>query len=155
MPTKKPTVSRRSPVVVEYEPQWRVVISWILVGTGAMSFIPFTMEWFEQLVPVLGLVLVAGILGLLTGFQTVGWRLELVSNTLYYQKFNLYSNWKQRRSKEYTLNSASIDRVVVEPRIVTISYNGNKQLVFHTLFSDVKRTKRLQELSKRLTTVPE
>jgi hypothetical protein len=107
------------------------------------------------LVPVLGLVLVAGILGLLTGFQTVGWRLELVSNTLYYQKFNLYSNWKQRRSKEYTLNSASIDRVVVEPKSVVISYNGNKQLVFRTLFSDSKRTKRLQELSKRLTAVPE
>ena len=155
MPTKKPTASRRSPVVVEYEPQWRVVVSWTLVVAGALGFIPFTMEWFEYLSPVLWMVMAVGFLGLLSGFQTVGWRLELVSNTLYYQKFNLYSNWKQRRSKEYTLNSASIDRVVVEPKSVVISYNGNKQLVFRTLFSDAKRTKRLQELSKRLTTVPE
>jgi hypothetical protein len=155
MSSKKPHAARRSPVVVEYEPRWRVVVSWILVGGGALGFIPFTMEWFEQLVPVLWGIMAAGFFGLLAGFRSVGWRLELVSNTLYYQKFNLYSNWKQRRSKEYTLNSASIDRVHVEPRSVIISYNGNKQLVFRTLFSDAKRTKKLQELSKRLMAVPE
>jgi hypothetical protein len=108
------------------------------------------MDWYEILQPFLLAVLVLGIGVLLTGFQSIGWRLELVSNTLYYQKFNLYMNWKQRRSKEYTINTANIDKVVVDSKGISIQYNGNKQLSFTSYWASSTRTRKLNELAKRI-----
>lgn len=137
-------------MVVEYEPRVRVYVGWSLVGLGAIGLVPFNMDWYEILQPFLLAVLVLGIGVLLTGFQSIGWRLELVSNTLYYQKFNLYMNWKQRRSKEYTINTANIDKVVVDPKGVSIQYNGNKQLSFTSYWASSTRTRKLNELAKRI-----
>ncbi len=145
-----PSNNRRSPVVVEYEPRVRVYVGWSLVGLGAVGLIPFNMDWYEMLQPFLLVILVLGIAVLLTGFQSIGWRLELVSNTLYYQKFNLYMNWKQRRSKEYTINTANIDKVVVGPKVVSIHYNGNKQLSFSSYRTSSARTRKLNDLAKRI-----
>jgi hypothetical protein len=108
------------------------------------------MDWYVLLQPLLLAVLVLGIAVLLSGFQTIGWRLELVSNTLYYQKFNLYMSWKQRRSKEYTINTASIDKVVVGPKVVSIHYNGNKQLSFTSYWTSTSRMRKLNDLAKRI-----
>ena len=137
-------------MVVEYEPRIRVYVGWSLVGLGAIGLVPFNMDWYEILQPVLLAVLILGIAVLLTGFQSIGWRLELVSNTLYYQKFNLYMNWKQRRSKEYTINTANIDKVVVDPKGISIQYNGNKQLSFSSYWASSARTRKLNELAKRI-----
>ncbi len=142
--------NRRSPVVVEYEPRVRVYVGWSLVGLGAVGLVPFNMDWYEILQPFLLAILVLGIAVLLTGFQSIGWRLELVSNTLYYQKFNLYMNWKQRRSKEYTINTANIDKVVVGSKVVSIHYNGNKQLSFSSFRASSARMRKLNDLAKRI-----
>jgi len=137
-------------VVVVYEPRIRVYVGWSLVGLGAIGLVPFNMDWYVLLQPLLLAVLVLGIAVLLSGFQTIGWRLELVSNTLYYQKFNLYMSWKQRRSKEYTINTASIDKVVVGPKVVSIHYNGNKQLSFTSYWTSTSRMRKLNDLAKRI-----
>ena len=137
-------------MVVVYEPRIRVYVGWSLVGLGAIGLVPFNMDWYVLLQPLLLAVLVLGIAVLLSGFQTIGWRLELVSNTLYYQKFNLYMSWKQRRSKEYTINTASIDKVVVGPKVVSIHYNGNKQLSFTSYWTSTSRMRKLNDLAKRI-----
>ena len=145
-----PNKNRRSPVVVEYEHRARVYVGWTLVGLGAVGLVPFNMDWYEILQPFLLAVLVLGIAVLLSGFQSIGWRLELVGNTLYYQKFNLYMSWKQRRSKEYTINTANIDKVVVGPKVVSIHYNGNKQLSFTSYWTSSARMRKLNDLAKRI-----
>ncbi len=145
-----PNKNRRSPVVVEYEPRARVYVGWTLVGLGAVGLVPLNMDWYEILQPFLLAVLVLGIAVLLSGFQSIGWRLELVSNILYYQKFNLYMSWKQRRSKEYTINTTNIDKVVVGPKVVSIQYNGNKQLSFTSYWTSSARMRKLNDLAKRI-----
>jgi hypothetical protein len=112
--------------------------------------VPLNLDWFETVQWGVLVLLPVGVVLLLSGFQQMAWRLELVGNTLYYQKFHLYMDWKQRRTKEFTLNVSTISDWKVEPKALHVRYGANKVLVFKTVLPSKSRYRRLEAMGKRI-----
>lgn len=58
--------------------------------------------------------------------------MSLQDNVLYYQKFNLFSSWKKRRSAEFSLPLENITSAKVKKNEIRIKYKPNRELKFKT-----------------------
>ena len=81
---------------------------------------------------VFNFLFIIGILVFLRCTQKIGWRLSLKGNVLYYQKFNLFSSWKKRRSAEFSLPIEKITSAQVENGVFQVKYKPGRQLRFNT-----------------------
>ena len=99
---------------------------------GSLGFIPFKFSEWQYAAYFLHLMFLSGILTLLRCSQKIGWRLSLEDNVLYYQKFNLFSSWKKRRSAEFSLPLENITSAKVKKNEIQIKYKPNRELKFKT-----------------------
>jgi len=119
-------------ISVTKEPRWMTYLGVLLTVTGLIGFIPFKFDGWQMASGFLHISLVVGILLCLRGFQRIGWRLSLEGNILYYQKFNLYSSWKKRRSAEFSLSTEKINSIKQEGSTLRITYDPSRELKFDT-----------------------
>ena len=119
-------------ISVTKEPRWMTYIGVLLTVMGLIGFIPFKFDGWQMASGFLHISLVVGILLCLRGFQRIGWRLSLEGNILYYQKFNLYSTWKKRRSSEFSLSTEKINSIKQEGSNLRITYDPGRELKFDT-----------------------
>ena len=119
-------------ISVTKEPRWMTYLGVLLTVTGLIGFIPFKFDGWQMASGFLHISLVVGILLCLRGFQRIGWRLSLEGNILYYQKFNLYSSWKKRRSAEFSLSTEKINSIKQEGSTLRITYDPGRELMFDT-----------------------
>jgi len=119
-------------ISVTKEPRWMTYIGVLLTVMGLIGFIPFKFDGWQMASGFLHISLVVGILLCLRGFQRIGWRLSLEGNILYYQKFNLYSSWKKRRSAEFSLSTEKINSIKQEGSNLRITYDPGRELKFDT-----------------------
>ena len=112
---------------------------------GSLAFIPFKIEGWTLISVLLKLTLLSGLLILFRCSQKIGWTLNQSGNVLYYQKFNLYSSWKTRRSTEYSIGIENISSIDLERSALVIRYKYNKQLRFNTHGLDRKDNTDLEE----------
>lgn len=119
-------------ISVTKEPRWMTYLGVLLTVTGLIGFIPFKFDGWQMASGFLHISLVVGILLCLRGFQRIGWRLSLEGNILYYQKFNLYSSWKKRRSAEFSLSTEKINSIKQEGPTLRITYDPGRELKFDT-----------------------
>ena len=117
---------------------------------GLVALIPFKADYLQLWdVPLFTLACI-GILLLLRAAQRIGWRLNLEDNILYYGKFNLYVNWKKRRSQEFALAIEKMTQVEFEGSDFVITYNPSKKLRFNMRgLSSISQT-RLDKLKSEL-----
>ena len=80
----------------------------------------------------LNVLFIMGIFVSLRCTQKIGWRLSLKGNVLYYQKFNLFSSWKKRRSAEFSLPVDKITSAQVENGFLMLRYEPGRELRFNT-----------------------
>ena len=103
----------------------------VLLIPGAIALIPFNADYLQVWdIPFFSSAVIGALL-LLRAAQQIGWRLNLEDNVLYYQKFNLYSNWKKRRSQEFALSLSKITKMGLEGKQVVIAYQPSKKLRFN------------------------
>ena len=119
-------------ISVTKEPRWMTYLGVLLTVTGLIGFIPFKFDGWQMASGFLHISLVLGILLCLRGLQRIGWRLSLEGNILYYQKFNLYSTWKKRRSSEFSLSTEKINSIKQEGSTLRITYDPGRELKFDT-----------------------
>ena len=104
----------------------------IMVLPGFVALIPFKANYLQMWDIPLYVIAGLGVLLLLRAAQKIGWRLNLEDNVLYYGKFNLYGNWKKRRSQEFALSSEKMTKVEFEGSDFVITYHPSKKLTFST-----------------------
>ena len=112
---------------------------------GSLAFIPFKIEGWTLISVLLKLTLLSGLLILFGCSQKIGWSLNQSGNILYYQKFNLYSSWKTRRSTEYSIGVENINSIDIEKSALVIRYNDGNQLRFKTRGLNRKDNADLEE----------
>lgn len=112
---------------------------------GSLAFIPFKIEGWTLISVLLKLTLLSGLLILFRCSQKIGWSLNQSENILYYQKFNLYSSWKTRRSTEYSIGVENINSIDIEKSALVIRYNDGNQLRFKTRGLNRKDNADLEE----------
>tara|TARA_B110000503_G_scaffold76996_2_gene118742 strand:+ start:171 stop:620 length:450 start_codon:yes stop_codon:yes gene_type:complete len=118
-------------IAVSKEPRWMRPLGVVLLLPGAIALIPFKADYLQVWDIPFFSSSVIGALILLRAAQQIGWRLNLEDNVLYYQKFNLYSNWKKRRSQEFALSLSKITKMGLEGQQVVIAYQPSKKLRFN------------------------
>ena len=140
-------------ISVSKEPMWNVKAGVFLFVLGLFGFTPLKIEGWYYFAVGLHILLVIGALLLLRGTQRIGWRLSLEGNVLYYQKFNLYSSWKKRRSGEFSLATQKINSAKLDGSVLKITYTPGRELKFNTnglnSFSQKKMRDLMSELSKK------
>ena len=117
-------------IAVSKEPRWMRPLGVVLLLLGLIALIPFKAGYLQMWDTPLFILAGLGALLLLRAAQKIGWRLNLEDNVIYYQKFNLYSNWKKRRSQEFSLSLDKVTKVEFEGKEVVISYHPSKKLRF-------------------------
>ena len=117
-------------IAVSKEPRWMRPLGVVLLLPGFIALIPFKADYLQMWDTPLFILAGVGVLLLLRAAQKIGWRLNLEDNVIYYQKFNLYSNWKKRRSQEFALSLDKVTKVEFEETEVVISYHPSKKLRF-------------------------
>lgn len=119
-------------IAVSKEPRWMKPLGAIMVLPGFVALIPFKADYLQMWDIPLYVIAGLGVLLLLRAAQKIGWRLNLEDNVLYYGKFNLYGNWKKRRSQEFALSSEKMTKVEFEGSDFVITYHPSKKLTFST-----------------------
>lgn len=119
-------------ISVTKEPKWSIYLGALLTLVGLIGFIPFKFEGWFFIAGLLHISVVIGALLVLRGFQKIGWRISLEGNVLYYQKFNLYSSWKKRRSAEFSLSLEKINSLERKGNKLRITYEPGRELLFNT-----------------------
>ena len=119
-------------IAVSKEPRWMKPLGAIMVLPGFIALIPFKADYLQMWDIPLYVIAGLGVLLLLRAAQKIGWRLNLEDNVLYYGKFNLYGNWKKRRSQEFALSSEKMTKVEFEGSDFVITYHPSKKLTFST-----------------------
>ena len=117
-------------IAVSKEPRWMRPLGVILLLPGLIALIPFKADYLQMWDTPFFILAIVGALLLLRAAQNIGWRLNLEDNVIYYQKFNLYSNWKKRRSQEFALSLDKVTKVEFEGKEIVISYHPSKKLRF-------------------------
>ena len=133
-------------ISVTKEPKWSVYLGVVLSIVGLFGFIPFKFEGWLMAAGVLHLTLAVGAILVARGFQKIGWRLSLEGNVLYYQKFNLFSSWKKRRSAEFSLSTEKINSIKEENHTLRITYDPGRELKFNTRGINSLAQRRLRDL---------
>ena len=137
-------------LVVTKEPRWMKYVGTMLVIIGSFALIPFKVDYLEMFDMPMYTLGVVGFVLLLRATQNIGWHLVLEGNVLYYSKFNLYSSWKQIRSKEFALSQDKITKVIVSPAAITFYYEPGRTLSFSTVGLDRLTRARLEKLAEML-----
>ena len=119
-------------ITIKKDPVLLIYAGAVLLLIGSLGFVPFKFPQWQNLVYFFNLTFFSGILILLRCFQKIGWRLSLKCNVLYYQKFNLFSSWKKRRSAEFSLPIEKIISARVKKNVIQIKYKPNRELKFKT-----------------------
>lgn len=122
-------------ITIKKDPIWLVYIGVILTLIGSLSFIPANPTYWswEIVSDILFIAFVFGAIILIVCSQKIGWRLTLQGNVLYYQKFHLYSSWKKRRSREFSLPIENITSAAIKKNVIQIKYKSNRELKFNVL----------------------
>ena len=122
-------------ITIKKDPIWLVYIGVILTLIGSLSFIPANPTYWswEIVSDILFIAFVFGAIILIVCSQKIGWRLTLQGNVLYYQKFHLYSSWKKRRSREFSLPIENITSAAIKKNMIQIKYKSNGELKFNVL----------------------
>ena len=132
-------------ITIKKDPFWMIYLGILLAFSGSLTFVPFKFESWTFISLLLKLILFSGLLILFRCSQKIGWTLNQSGNVLYYQKFNLYSSWKTRRSTEYSIGIENISSIDLERSALVIRYKYNKQLRFNTHGLDRKDNTDLEE----------
>jgi len=122
----------------------------VLLLPGFIALIPFKADYLQVWDTPLFIVASLGALLLLRAAQKIGWRLNLEDNVIYYQKFNLYSNWKKRRSQEFALSLDKVTKVEFEGKEIVISYHPSKKLRFTATGMDSLSQNKLDRLVREI-----
>lgn len=137
-------------ISVSKEPMWNVYAGAFLFVLGLFGFTPFKFEGWLVFATGLHVLLGIGAFLILRGAQRIGWRLSLEGNVLYYQKFNLYSSWKKRRSAEFSLATQKINGAKLEGSVLRITYEPGRELKFNTNGLNSFSQKKLRDLINEL-----
>lgn len=119
-------------ITIKKDPVLLIYVGAVLLLIGSLGFVPFKFPQWQNLVYFFNLTFFSGILILLGCFQEIGWKLSLKGNVLYYQKFNLFSSWKKRRSAEFSLPIDKITSAQVENGVFQVKYKPGRELRFNT-----------------------
>jgi hypothetical protein len=119
-------------ITIKKDPVLLIYAGAVLLLVGSLGFVPFKFPQWQNPVYFFNLTFFSGILILLRCFQKIGWRLSLKGNVLYYQKFNLFSSWKKRRSAEFSLPIENITSARVKKNVIQIKYKPNREIQFKT-----------------------
>ena len=119
-------------ITIKKDPVWFIYAGVFLLLIGSLGFVPFRFVWWSYIAFVFNFLFIIGILVSLRCTQKIGWRLSLKGNVLYYQKFNLFSSWKKRRSAEFSLPLGNITSAKVKKNEIQIKYKPNRELKFKT-----------------------
>ena len=133
-------------ISVSKEPTYNVYAGAFLFVLGLFGFTPFKFDGWFVFATGLHVLLVLGAFLLLRGAQRIGWRLSLEGNVLYYQKFNLYSSWKKRRSAEFSLATQKINSAKLNGSVLRITYELGKELKFNTKGLNSFSLKKMHDL---------
>jgi hypothetical protein len=139
-------------IAVTKEPRWMKPLGVVLLIPGLIALIPFKADYLEMWDIPLYLCGGLGIVILLRATRRIGWRLNLEDNVLYYNKFDLYSSWKKRRSQEFALSSEKMTRIEFEGLDFTVAYHPSKKLRFNTRGLSSISQARLEKLKVELET---
>lgn len=137
-------------IAVNKEPIWNIYTGVFLFMLGFFGFIPFKFEAWYLAANTLHILLIIGALLLLRGSQKIGWHLSLEGNVLYYQKFNLLSSWKKRRSSEFSLPTQKIKTIKIDGTTLRITYEPGRELKFNTRGLDSYSYEKLNRLIKAI-----
>ena len=137
-------------IAVSKEPRWMRPLGVVLLLPGLIALIPFKADYLQVWDTPLFIVAGLGALLLLRAAQKIGWRLNLEDNVIYYQKFNLYSNWKKRRSQEFALSLDKVTKVEFKGKEIVISYHPSKKLRFKTTGMDSLSQNKLDRLVREV-----
>ncbi|MDA8819476.1 hypothetical protein N9N66_02665 [Schleiferiaceae bacterium] len=137
-------------ISVSKEPLWYVYVGAVLFILGLCGFTPFKFDGWSVFATGLHVLLVTGSFLILRGAQRIGWRLSLEGNVLYYQKFNLYSSWKKRRSAEFSLATQKINSLKLEGSFLRITYEPGRELKFNINGLNSYSQKKIRDLMKEL-----
>ena len=119
-------------ITIKKDPVWFIYAGVFLLLIGSLGFVPFRFAGWGHMTFVFNFLFIIGILVFLRCTQKIGWRLSLKGNVLYYQKFNLFSSWKKRRSAEFSLPIEKITSAQVENGVFQVKYKPGRQLRFNT-----------------------
>jgi hypothetical protein len=119
-------------ITIKKDPVWLIYAGVFFLLIGSLGFVPFKFAWWGCMEYVFNLLFVIGIIVALRCTQKIGWRLSLKGNVLYYQKFNLFSSWKKRRSAEFSLPIDKITSAHVENGFFQVKYQPGRELRFNT-----------------------
>lgn len=133
-------------ISVSKEPLWNLYLGVFCTVIGFFGFTPFKFEGWPFFSNGLHVLLIMGLLLLFRSSRKIGWRLSLEGNVLYYQKFNLYSSWKRRRSAEFSLATQKIIRIKLDGIILRITYDPSREIRFNTRGLDSLSQKKLYDL---------
>ena len=133
-------------ISVSKEPLWNLYLGFFCTVIGFFGFTPFKFEGWPFFSNGLHVLLIMGLLLFLRSSRKIGWRLSLEGNVLYYQKFNLYSSWKRRRSAEFSLATQKIIRIKLDGIIIRITYDPSREIRFNTRGLDSLSQKKLYDL---------
>lgn len=117
-------------ITIKKDPVWLIYAGVFLILIGSLGFVPFKFIWWEFTSILLLVIFSLGITTLVACSQKLGWRLSLQGNVLYYQKFHLYSSWKQRRSAEFSVPVENITSATIKKNVIQIKYKPNRELQF-------------------------
>jgi hypothetical protein len=117
-------------ITIKKDPVLLIYAGFVLLLIGSLGFVPFKFSQWQNIVYFFHLAFFSGTLVLLRCLQKIGWRLSLKGNVLYYQKFNLFSSWKKRRSAEFSLPIEKIISASVKKNVIQIKYKPNRELKF-------------------------
>ena len=137
-------------IAVSKEPRWMRPLGVVLLLPGLIALIHFKADYLQMWDTPFFILSGVGALLLLRAAQKIGWRLNLEDNVIYYQKFNLYSNWKKRRSQEFALSLDKITKVEFEGKEVVISYHPSKKLRFMATGMDSLSQNKLDRLVREV-----
>ena len=137
-------------IAVTKEPRWMKPLGIVLLIPGLIALIPFKADYLQMWDTPFFILAIVGALLLLRAAQNIGWRLNLEDNVIYYQKFNLYSNWKKRRSQEFALSLDKVTKVEFEGKEIVISYHPSKKLRFKVTGMDSLSQNKLDRLVREV-----
>lgn len=133
------------------EPKWIMYVGFPLVFFGVFCFTPFKFEGWNGFAKILFLSLLSGLIIVSQGFRKIGWRISLEGNVLYYQKFNLYSSWKKRRSQEFSLATDKITSIKLDSGFLRVYYEPGRELRFRVSGIDSFSEKKIQTIIKTIS----
>jgi len=119
-------------ITIKKDSVWFIYAGVFLLLIGSLGFVPFRFAGWGNMTFVFNFLFIIGILVSLRCTQKIGWRLSLKGNVLYYQKFNLFSSWKKRRSAEFSLPIEKITSAQVENGVFQVKYKPGRELRFNT-----------------------